>query len=559
MENPQYAPDHGAHGSIYRGSGGKTQDQISEKKKQERIKEDRQRLKEFIEKERRQAKAARGDSGRFQRDVAQEQQRRIEEKRKRKEQRDSIRRDLEERKKQRAKDAAERERLLQEAEKLRIQKEAEELRRQKEAEELRRQKEVEDAKQEFERLQKAKEAERQRKRDADLAVAREVPEDVIAKAQDIQNTPEGQKITDDDIRVANELEKKKELQEKLKTFRQKLNDGVQFDEESTSYFEVGDIIRSLAYAGLTNYYAIVSETKPDPNRDDGKQLLAKFLNESGVENPDDGSTWTKLTEKGQGEIEAIKQEMRDLLAQNVPVNSTEKKMYNRKLRDIIKKANQAGINNATLVPETLEDRQEKLRFLLGERDEDTIEPGVSTGTGRSANAVRRRNQINRRRDNILKLQDDHPMMLAKPAAPQLHMEKLHIQTGPNMKKLDLDTTSEAKEEDVELDDAECGMEHAEMSFKDLENKAKQMKEKAKKMYKKAKKKAGKAMDKAAKGIDKIMKTMPKESAEPLTKENLRECEKCGEVDDHFHVCAEDLSKPKCISDDIAERKLRELM
>ena len=447
---------------------------------------------------------------------------------------------------------------------MRRQKEAEELRRQKEAEELRRQKEVEDAKKQLELIRKRQEAERQRKRDADLAVAKEVPEEVRKRAQDIQNTPEGQKITDDDISVANELEKKKELQEKLTTFRQKLNDGVQFDEEVTSYFEVGDIIRSLAYAGLRNYYAIVSKTKPDPNREDGKQLLAKFLNENGVENDDDGSTWTKLTEKGQGEVEAIKQKMRDLLAQNVPPEGDDaRKTYNRKLRDIIEKAKQAGIKNATQMPETLEDRQEKLRFLLGERDEDTIKPGVPTGTGRSANAVRRRNQINRRRDKILKLQDDHPMMLAKPAAPQLHMEKLHIQTGPNMKKLDLDTTSEAKEKDVELDDAECGMEHAEMSLKDFRNKAKDMKKKAKKMYKKAKKTAGKAMDKAAKGIDEIMKTLPKESEDYLSKKidegNLKECDKCGELDDHFHVCAEDLSKPKCISDDIAERKLRELM
>jgi len=452
MENPQYAPDHGAHGSIYRGSGGKTQDQISEKKKQERIKEDRQRLKEFIEKERRQAKAARGDSGRFQRDLL-ERQRQIEEsskKKRREEQRKQMEilakvesKNLEDGRKLRAKI---------EEEKKEAAKKAEELRRQKEAEELRRQKEEE-----------------QRKiNEDDLANAREVPEEVRARAEAIQSTEEGQERTEDDIRVANEQEKKKE---------------------------------------------------------------------------------------------EIKQEMRDLLAQNVPESRNERREYNRKLRDIIEKANEAGINNATQTPPDLEDRREKLRFLLGEKTEDTITPEKPlepTGReGRSANAVRRRNQINIRRDKILKLQDDHPMMLAKPAAPQLHMEKLHIQTGPNMKKLDLDTTSEATEKDVELDDAECGMEHAEMSLKKMKKKLKDAYKKGKEAYKKGK-------DDLEKGMDKIVKSISsKESEDYLSKKidegNLKECDKCGELDDHFHVCAEDLSKPKCISDDIAERKLRELM
>lgn len=533
MENPQYAPDHGAHGSIYRGSGGKTQDQISEKKKQERIKEDRQRLKDFIEKERQQAKAARGDSGRFQRDVAQEQQRQIEEslKKKRREQRKQMdllaqveAKKLEDGIKLKEKIEEEKKEAAEKAKKQEEERQAKILKAQSDR--------LAEARAEREALEKVRSAE-------ELKAALEEK-----KQQDAEETKDEEKTLSNVELLEMATLKKAYGLGKLYVDIKRLQE-TSYEVVKPAYVkQLGDTLKQnrplteiLSRSNQLYSEAVILSMEAIIGNDDLSKLRSvRYLLLEMVGNRD-----TVLDAWGQTEVNETPEENLALAFGNA-----------------LAIGEQPNLNE---ISTKLDNGLSMINSLAEQIDQETYLKIVREDLSRNKDAGFFGRETSTIKNSLHK--DTHPMMLAKPAAPQLHMEKLHIQTGPNMKKLDLDTTSEAKEKDVELDDAECGMEHAEISLKDLKNKAKQMKEKAKKMYKDAKKKAGKAMKKAAEGIKEIENIMPKESEDYLSKKihegNLKECDKCGEIDDHFHVCAEDLSKPKCISDDIAERKLRELM
>ena len=485
MENPQYAPDHGAHGSIYRGSGGKTQDQISEKKKQERIKEDRRRLREFIEKERRQAKAARGDSERFRQDIVQEQQRRIEEKRRRAEQQEE-----------------ERQAKILKAQSDRIaeaQAEREELENVRTAEEIK----------------------------ADLEEG---------KQQDVEETKDEEKTLSDkellDMAIVKNAYGLGKLYRDIKRLQERSYEVV----EPAYVKQLQDEIMGKANAqqvGLNKALVIGDD-------DLSKLRSVRYL-------------LLEMVTVGSNRSSRNKEPVLDAWGQkNLDETPAGEDNFSLAIGNALAIGEQPDQNEISF---KLENGLRMINLLARTKSKNDFFSAISEDLEKNKAAGLFGRETSIIKNSLHK--DTHPMMLAKPAAPQLHMEKLHIQTGPNMKKLDLDTTSEAKEKDVELDDAECGMEHAEMSFKDLKNKGKKMKEKLQKAYKKGK-------DDLEKGMDKIVKSISsKESEDYLSKKidegNLKECDKCGELDDHFHVCAEDLSKPKCISDDIAERKLRELM
>ena len=85
--------------------------------------------------------------------------------------------------------------------------------------------------------------------------------------------------------------------------------------------------------------------------------------------------------------------------------------------------------------------------------------------------------------------------------------------------------------------------------------------KAKKYGKKGKKIVDAATD--------IAKTMDQENPQEVagcgmdsssdeSDSEMKLCDECGEMDDHFHVCAEVCEKPPCLTHGIAERKMSEL-
>ena len=107
-----------------------------------------------------------------------------------------------------------------------------------------------------------------------------------------------------------------------------------------------------------------------------------------------------------------------------------------------------------------------------------------------------------------------------------------------------------------------GMESSEGMFGPLEKMVKKYGKKAEEMAKKYGKK-GKEI------ADAIAKTMEQENPQEVagcgmdtssdeSDSEMKLCDECGEMDDHFHVCAEVCEKPPCLTHGIAERKMSEL-
>ena len=92
-----------------------------------------------------------------------------------------------------------------------------------------------------------------------------------------------------------------------------------------------------------------------------------------------------------------------------------------------------------------------------------------------------------------------------------------------------------------------------------------MKKKAEKMAKEYGKKGKEIVD----AVTDIAKTMEQENPQEVaacgmdsssdeSDSGMKLCDECGEMDDHFHVCAEVCEKPPCLTHGIAERKMSEL-
>ena len=169
------------------------------------------------------------------------------------------------------------------------------------------------------------------------------------------------------------------------------------------------------------------------------------------------------------------------------------------------------------------------------------------------------------------MDDLHPFVM-KPAAPQLHMQKLHMQTS--MEKLDLEPAMETVPDDVHVEAVQpmkCGkaMKVEPVACKSHEPPASKMKckshddthEPAEGMFKDMKKKAEEMAAKMATKI--IGKKKPKKL----------QCDSCGELHDGDHDCEVEalqamldgydseglaLEKPRCASVGLANRKLNEL-
>ena len=147
--------------------------------------------------------------------------------------------------------------------------------------------------------------------------------------------------------------------------------------------------------------------------------------------------------------------------------------------------------------------------------------------------------------------------LEKPPLSALYLQKMHLQE-PSMEKLDVDMSLDQDEVDVHVEPSACGMESSEGMFKDL-------KKRAEEAYNKAKKEGKKIVD----AVTDIAKTMEQENPQEVagcgmdtssdeSDSEMKLCDECGEMDDHFHVCAEVCEKPPCLTHGIAERKMSEL-
>jgi len=174
------------------------------------------------------------------------------------------------------------------------------------------------------------------------------------------------------------------------------------------------------------------------------------------------------------------------------------------------------------------------------------------------------------------MDDLHPFVM-KPAAPQLHMQKLHMQTS--MEKLDLEPAMETVPDDVHVQAVQpmkCGgkmackkheTEHAHGDMKCKHEPAEgKITEYAKKMAEKAKKMAEKMVGKEKKS--------GKSTLDQIGKILLgQHCDSCGELHDGDHDCeleafqamldgydseGQALEKPRCASVGLANRKLNEL-
>ena len=174
------------------------------------------------------------------------------------------------------------------------------------------------------------------------------------------------------------------------------------------------------------------------------------------------------------------------------------------------------------------------------------------------------------------MDDLHPFVM-KPAAPQLHMQKLHMQTS--MEKLDLEPAMETVPDDVHVQAVQpmkCGKAmkvepvacakhetehaHGDMKCKSHDGTHEPAEGTFNDMKKAAKKKAEEMAEKmAAKIIGK--------------KKTKLQCDSCGELHDGDHDCeveafqamldgydseGQALEKPRCASLGIADRKLKEL-
>ena len=179
------------------------------------------------------------------------------------------------------------------------------------------------------------------------------------------------------------------------------------------------------------------------------------------------------------------------------------------------------------------------------------------------------------------MDDLHPFVM-KPAAPQLHMQKLHMQTS--MEKLDLEPAMETVPKDVHVqavqpmkcgDKMPCKSHETEHAHGDLKCKThKATHEPAEGMFKDMKKAAKKTAKKMAEKVKKMVGNKKKSTLDQIGKILLgQHCDSCGELHDGDHDCeveafqamldgydseGQALEKPRCASVGLANRKLNEL-
>ena len=165
----------------------------------------------------------------------------------------------------------------------------------------------------------------------------------------------------------------------------------------------------------------------------------------------------------------------------------------------------------------------------------------------------------------------------KPAAPQLHMQKLHMQTS--MEKLDLEPAMETVPDDVhvqavqpmkcgkdmKVEPVACAKHETEHAHGDMKCSKHEPAEGVMKTMKAAKKKAKELAKKYGKEAKKVI--------EDVIKATKLQCDSCGELHDGDHDCEVEafkamldgydseglaLEKPRCASVGLANRKLNEL-
>jgi len=190
--------------------------------------------------------------------------------------------------------------------------------------------------------------------------------------------------------------------------------------------------------------------------------------------------------------------------------------------------------------------------------------------------------LDKKFDNALinePMDDLHPFVM-KPAAPQLHMQKLHMQTS--MEKLDLEPAMETVPDDVhvqavqpmkcgkamKVEPVACAKHETEHAHGDMKCKHEAAEGK---ITKYAKKKAKEMAEKAKNMEKKSGKSTLGQIGEAIF--GRQHCDSCGELHDGDHDCeveafqamldgydseGQALEKPRCASVGLANRKLNEL-
>ena len=227
----------------------------------------------------------------------------------------------------------------------------------------------------------------------------------------------------------------------------------------------------------------------------------------------------------------------------------------------------------------LDDKNKELNLLYGQLDNvQSIIEGGNTGDDTYTDAIKRRTEIQRQIKNITGLSANmdnlHPFVM-KPAAPQLHMQKLHMQTS--MEKLDLEPAMETVPDDVHVqavqpmkcgDKMACAKHETEHAHGDMKCKHEAAEGK---ITEYAKKKAKEMAEKAKKMEKKSGKSTLGQIGEAIF--GRQHCDSCGELHDGDHDCEVEafeamldgydsegltLEKPRCASVGLANRKLNEL-
>ena len=229
-------------------------------------------------------------------------------------------------------------------------------------------------------------------------------------------------------------------------------------------------------------------------------------------------------------------------------------------------------NNDRAVP--LDDENTQLDLLYGQLDNvQSIIEGGNTGDDTYTDAIKRRTEIQRQIKNITGLSanmdDLHPFVM-KPAAPQLHMQKLHMQTS--MEKLDLEPAMETVPDDVHVqavqpmkcgDKMACKSHETEHAHGDMKCKHEAAGAKTGNKKKKKEKKSEESTYKQVAGAIRSIGSIF----------GRQHCDSCGELHDGDHDCeleafqamldgydseGQALEKPRCASVGLANRKLNEL-
>ncbi len=178
------------------------------------------------------------------------------------------------------------------------------------------------------------------------------------------------------------------------------------------------------------------------------------------------------------------------------------------------------------------------------------------------------------------MDDLHPFVM-KPAAPQLHMQKLHMQTS--MEKMDLEPAMESLADDVHVQAVQpmkCGKDMKVEPVACSKHEPPEGKMKCSKhepaegigsyIYDKGKRMARKAKEELEKRLDPDTKEAIKKAIKTVTG---LQCDSCGEIHDGIHDCEVQaliamldgydsegtaLEKPRCPTMGIASRKMHEM-